>query len=363
MPRLDELLRQSAGRPPNSPNIREIERLGRRRLWIGRLMTGTLSIGLLFGAAFLLTNNFDEGDRDSSVPASPVGEGILFTASAKGDYESAVYVMDPQTEEYSQIYDEESGAGGGEQRPKWSPDGTRIAMAINTVPGDPATVDTNMEVVVMNSDGTGLERLTHSPGLDVMPTWSPDGSQIAFFSGLGSIKEFDESGQGPDGIWVMGSDGSDLHKITEGDGRADLPSWSPDGTKIAYDQMLPGGHSEIFVMDPDGSNAVRLTNHSYGVAEPVWSPQGDRIAFIGQRESFYEDVFVADSSGGEVERVASIDSRGLTSLAWSPDGSEIAISTFNDQTETSQISIIDVSTGEIHEVGPEFYRISGIDWR
>src|SRR6266516_4421246 len=74
------------------------------------------------------------------------------------------------------------------------------------------------DVWAIDADGTGLTRLTHSPGPDFDPSWSPDGTQIAFRS---------ERSDEPE-IWVMNAVGTGQHRLAAGLS----PSWSPDGSKI-----------------------------------------------------------------------------------------------------------------------------------
>ena len=80
------------------------------------------------------------------------------------------------------------------------------------------TVENSWEIYVMDADGTGQTRLTNNAGLDGEPDWSPDGTKIAFDNSR-------------DGIYVMNADGSGQTILTDNGG---YPSWSPDGTKIAF---------------------------------------------------------------------------------------------------------------------------------
>ena len=102
----------------------------------------------------------------------------------------------------------------------WSPDGAQIAFE--------SDVDGDMDIYVMNADGTGVRRLTGAePDADAHdegPAWSPDGLQIAFTSGTGNL-----TGD----IHVMNADGSDVRRITDnqdprpGWARDESPDWQP----------------------------------------------------------------------------------------------------------------------------------------
>ena len=76
------------------------------------------------------------------------------------------------------------------------------------------------DVWTIDADGTDLTRLTHSPAFEFDPSWSPDGTQIAYRSDRGDESE----------IWVMNADGTGQRRLTAGLS----PAWSPDGSSIAY---------------------------------------------------------------------------------------------------------------------------------
>ena len=115
----------------------------------------------------------------------------------------------------------------------------------------------NGAVYVMNADGSGVTRLTNDPADADIPQWSPDGSRIAFFAWDGSNS----------GIYVMNADGSGLRNLTNKAAYEVPPHWSPDGRQIAF---LGGG---LYVMNADGSGVTQLTNNASDWA-PAWRPRG-----------------------------------------------------------------------------------------
>ena len=147
-----------------------------------------------------------------------------------------------------------------------------------TTPNSTCNFD-QLEIYVSDADGSNETRLTYNPAHDSYPSWSPDGSKIAFQSRRDGTQE----------IYVMDADGSNQTRLTTNNdafsaipaglppptGGWDTstaffssrytkrnefvaPAWSPDGGKIAF-VSTRDPNFEIYVMDADGSNQIRLT--------------------------------------------------------------------------------------------------------
>jgi Tol biopolymer transport system component len=104
-----------------------------------------------------------------------------------------------------------------------------------------------------------------------------------------------------------------------------LPAFSPDGTKIAFDELLSDGSYEIVAADADGSNAGRIGTNQIQ-SKLVWSPDGTRVAFISGSFSSGFGVAVARADGGGSAMV-SLDASPEAPPSWSPDGTELAFTT------------------------------------
>ena len=186
----------------------------------------------------------------------------------------------------------EDGANGS---PSWSPDGERIAFYSDR--------DGSAEIYVMNADGSGVERLTHTEANEGAPAWSPDGKLIAF----------DSKRDGNYEIYVMNADGSEQRRITDYPERDLAPAWSPDGSKIAYNSYRNESF-ELHVMNADGSENSKVADSGW---IPAWSPDGSRIAYNHGNEIY---VVSSDRYNPEPEQV----SRNTGSYAnWLPDGAHI----------------------------------------
>jgi len=171
------------------------------------------------------------------------------------------------------------------------------ATTISTATGQIAFAsdrDGNGEIYVMNTDWSNQHNLTNHPAADWHPTWSPDGTRIAFCSVRdGNIE-----------IYVMDGDGSNVRRLTNHIGLDQFPSWSPDGSHIAFVSNRDG-NCGIYVMDADGANIRRLVQANAGLTEyqqPAWSPDGTRIAFDSHLDGLYE-IYVVNSDGSNLRRL------------------------------------------------------------
>ena len=192
--------------------------------------------------------------------------------------------------------------------PSWSPDGSRIAFT--SISG--SREDGNWDIYVMDADGSDITQLTLSQAKDDNPSWSPNGSRIAFTSQRDGNEE----------IYVINADGTGVTRLTNNSAGDWGPSWSPDGQRIAF-VSTRNGNDEIYVMNADGSNASRLTNDPAADWEPSWSPDGRKIAFSSAREDRNHEIYVMDADGSDVVRLT--DNRANdSSPSWSPDGGHIA---------------------------------------
>ncbi len=223
--------------------------------------------------------------------------------------------------------DEEPAAVGGDVGMASHPPQLAVAML-------PDPLNANPDIYLISPDGSDQVNLTNSPDADSMPTWSPDGHQLAFISAAPSSQE---------ALYVMDADGRNLRELYAPALEENLHlrhvAWSPDGRSIALlrfsKSSLPDPLSDVIVVDVGSGewHSVALgpeypSPAYYGM--PTWSPDSKWLLFeaIGEQES---RLFVADASepkNGSNAFAVVADTQGK-GPSWATTG-EIAIADENE---------------------------------
>src|ERR1700686_2025212 len=166
----------------------------------------------------------------------------------------------------------------------------RIAFASNR--------DGSAQLYSMNTDGSGLLRLTNDAANDEAPKWSPNNPRIVFQS------DRDNLFSGNADIYVMNWDGSGQSRLTSDVNDDSAPVWSPDGTKIAFQSARNGVSYQVYVMNADGSGQVNISNSAANDKQPSWSPDGTKIAFASDRDQAgFSSIYVMNANGSNQTRL------------------------------------------------------------
>ena len=192
---------------------------------------------------------------------------------------------------------------------EFSPDGKKIALV-----GYMDNTNTTWSIHTYDVAAEALKRITNNNGVwDTDPSWSPNGSMIAFTKIYQSQNMKNET-------WVMNADGSNQRYIGV---PGFQPKWSPDGTKLIY-AANSSGNWEIYSCNIDGSGIQRLTNNTSDEFGPSWSPDGKKILFTSSRDGNSE-IYVMNSDGSQQQRLTN-NAADDGSPKWSPDGTQIVFS-------------------------------------
>ena len=187
---------------------------------------------------------------------SPTSQEITYMSISKGT--PRVYLMNIETRQKEIVGDFTNMSFA----PRYSPDGEHVIMSLLDADGR------NSNIFVLDLRSRQVQQLTNTPSINTAPSFSPDGAQVTFESDRGGTQQ----------VYVMNSDGSGQNRISFGNGRYSTPVWSPDGKWIAFTKQESGKFS-IGVMKPDGSGERILTEgfHNEG---PTWAPNSRVVMFF-----------------------------------------------------------------------------------
>jgi len=193
-------------------------------------------------------------------------------------------------------------------QPSVSPDFKRILFT--------DFVDDNTEIISISVDGKDRVNLTRNASKDLMPSWSPDGRKIAFSTNRGGdLQRYD--------IWTMNPDGSDQQLAYRDEGSSVNPIWTPDGDLLFANDRIGGrvGNFELFRLMSAQTTPVRLTDRiRYDVAPSV-SSDGKRVVFSSNADGNFE-IYMMNTDGSKLLRLTR-DAAEDVEPKFSPDGSKI----------------------------------------
>src|SRR5262249_42813656 len=221
--------------------------------------------------------------------------------------------------------------------PTWSPDGTMLAFSSNR--------SGNYEIYVRRLEGGQEVNVTSHPGQNIQPAFSPDGNSIAFVStrssrsAMGQIAAIDfEFRTYGDDIWLVPSLGGQARLLAR-DGN--YPTWHPRGTKVLY-VSGPENHRALMEVTTDsGAPKVVLptTSSTWEIIRALYSPRGRWITF----ENYERKIFIMPAEGGQPRQL--LDG---VSHVWDPSGHRIYYCTPGLSGGTSLFSVeIDESSGKL----------------
>lgn len=208
--------------------------------------------------------------------------------------------------------------------------------------------DRHYDIYQADSLGNNLVNLTNTDGYDAEGSYSADGSQILFASNREAYqrplsqaeqKLFDDDASYFMDLYLMDADGSNVRQITHSPGYDGGPFFSPDNSKVVWRRFNPDGNSaEIWTMNVDGSGQRQLTADAMVSWGPYYHPSGDYIIYSSNilgNANF--ELFMIDPEGmNPPVRVTNTPGTDILPV-FSPDGTQLAWSTTRTADGTSQI--------------------------
>lgn len=283
---------------------------------------------------------------DDRVYWAPTGERVAyFLEDSANPALDGLYVADLTIGVISRLLRMESmNQRGFFSPPRWSPDGTQIAIA--------ATTEYDIDIYLMNADGTNLRSVASSGAYDLWPVWSPDGSRLAFVSDRMTCPSwrpgdgcFEAQPNGPLGgqLYVLDVSAEAAEpRLLSNELLTEAPVWINDqligfatGSFLAGDDFRHLWQVNTQTGEVARVQQVGRDDVPYYLAE-AWRPAGDRVVF--QRAGDMTDIALLSSDGQEL---ASTDRFSFARFAlhavWSPDGTRLVLGGRNGQCPTGLV--------------------------
>lgn len=297
---------------------------------------------------------------DDHATWSPDGTMLAYE-SEQGDLSTALIVIGADGLHPVTVADHLAQAGNI----TWAPDSRRLAVSARSV-GEAA-----FHIFVAEANHPAVIQLGGPDLFGVEPSWSPDQTKIAF------TRVAPCCGGPPDALWLVDSDGSNPHQLSTRTGSGVAlwhTAWSLDGKRLAFLADGNGGAQDVFVINADGTGERNISDSPENEWWPSWSPDGTRIAF--PRMSNDQDagtMVVVDPDGSAAVSLAG-PSVNSNPPVWSPDGTRLlgylyrpnigsngGIAVFDLSGHDSPTAITDVSVRFLGDVGPVWF--SSVSWQ
>jgi len=218
--------------------------------------------------------------------------------------------------------------------PAWHPSGSMFAYSGYSGRG------TGSQIAIRNFE-TGETHWKNSSvrGLNITPTFSPDGRTIVYAHGVDANTDL---------VGANVNDDEASKRLTVGKSINTSPAFSPDGRQIAF-MSGRAGHPEVYTMDADGSNAQLLTDFAFGEssyrASPDWSPDGRTIAYQSRIAGTFQ-IMAIDLRDRSTKQFTSEGENEDPS--WAPDGRHLTFS--STRSGPRQLWVLDVTSGRLRQL-------------
>lgn len=251
-----------------------------------------LVVSLFAVSALAWLSSIQAGVTPVARAAFPGGNGKIALVRPEligGTFEPRIWTMEADGTSAARIATGKS--------PRWSPDGSRIAFVASN------------DVHVMNSDGSGVVRLSQDGAGYGGLAWSPGGNEVAAVQFGGTIEIIDVTGNTSSQRSVAPQGGVVLDAFSP-------ISWSPDGTSILFTGVTAAAGYELYAIDPNGAAQRQVTSSTQAVSTGDWSPDGNQIVYAAS-----DGIYLADANGANAVRILAASSVRWPS--WSPDGNKV----------------------------------------
>ena len=234
------------------------------------------------------------------------GNLVAFAAPSESGV-GEIWVMGSEGEAPQMVTD----MGRWASRPYWSPDGRTIVFRAWSDREEARECEPHVyyngcfDIYTTGLTATKPRNITQTPEFNYFPSWSPDGSQIAYVR---------ESPNGDGDLWVLEVGNESRQQIThEGQIHGSAPSWSPDSRRIAVGANL-GDRQSILLMERDGTGVVNVSHDRQWEVSPAWSHDGRTIAYVSWKKGG-TDIWLMNADGTQPRKVTDRPAH-YGSLSW-----------------------------------------------
>ena len=217
------------------------------------------------------------------------------------------------------VYEQLTGAPGAFS--------TRLAY-VQVTPGRQ-----EFRLIVADADGQNPIVVLRSTQSIISPSWSPDGSRLAYVSF--------EAGKAE--VFVQRVATGDRRPLIAERESSSAPAWSPDGRSLAVAQAQKGANTDIYIYPADGGDPRRLTRHSATDTEPEFSADGEELYFTSDR-GIGPQVYVVPARGGQARRISFTGTYNARPRV-QPQGNELAV--VHQQDGSFRIGLLDLRDGSL----------------
>jgi TolB protein len=212
---------------------------------------------------------------------SPDGSRLAFTSFSKGT--PRIMMVDTLSGRPLSFYNQEASLN---LNVTFTPDGKNIYYS--------STASGIAQIYYATVDGQGFRRVSFRDALEVEPKVNPKNPNLLLVV----------MGQSHQQIYQMNADGSNVQRVTNGEGEASNPSWNPDGQHFAFSwtRGYATGAFNVFVMDFGTHEYVQLTHDEGKNENPVWAPDGRHLVF-GSTRTGRKQIFSMLANGTQVQQL------------------------------------------------------------
>jgi Tol biopolymer transport system component len=203
--------------------------------------------------------------EESRAPGGALEGTILFTSNGEANF--GIFALDPSARPDDRRSFAVTDPGIRTRSPAYAPGGGRLAYAV--------VRSGSGGIAVVERPGAPPRMVVDGEGLFDYPSWSPDGSQIAYAFSPGFLDSWN--------LYVVDVAGGATRQLTSTDRQDWYPAWSPDGARIAFTSDRDGDNA-IWWVGPDGGAPEKVVDSLSADEGPVWSPDGRRLVFTSKRE-------------------------------------------------------------------------------